>query len=387
MTAPLNPTLELAQALLARPSITPDDQGCQAILAQRLQALGFEITPITINKVTNLWAKRGNQQPTVCFAGHTDVVPPGELTQWHSPPFEPTIQNARLTARGAADMKSSLAAMIIACERFLKQHPEPAGSIAFLITSDEEGEALDGTAAVLRLLKAQNLLPEFCLVGEASSEKTLGDTIKIGRRGSLTGTVKILGKQGHVAYPHLAHNPIHLAFAPFKALSEYVWDEAVHPFPATTLQFANIRSGTGTNNVIPGVLEADFNLRFSPQTSAEKIKTITENFFNQYACPYEIQWRLSAKPFYTPIDSPFVRAVVDSVKKIMGAPPVCSTAGGTSDGRFFAEYGIPVVELGPVNESVHQVNEWIEVEALETLSRLYEEILGAVLVSGDSADS
>ena len=371
-------TLELALGLLARPSVTPRDEGCQQILANFLEPLGFTIEHITVNQVSNLYAIRGKTEPTLCFAGHTDVVPPGELKAWRSPPFTPTIENNLLTARGAADMKSSIAAMATACERFIAKYPNQSGSIAFLITSDEEGPAHDGTHAVLKILKERNQIPKWCLVGEASSTNKLADTIKVGRRGSMTGYLKIIGKQGHVAYPELANNPIH-QLAPLAEIAALTWDKATPPFPATSLQFANIHAGTGATNVIPGVLEANFNLRYSPQITPDFIKLTIENVLKKHNCEYQIEWQVGGKPFYTPDSSHLIQTVSHTIEKTLGYAPIHSTSGGTSDGRFFAEYGTEVVEVGPLNASIHQVNENIKVDELEKLSELYEAILMEML--------
>ncbi len=373
-------TLDLAQELLARPSITPNDEGCQEIIAKRLKAIGFEIAHFPVNDVKNLWATRGKANPMLCFAGHTDVVPIGNEKDWHSPAFTPTIRDGKLYARGAADMKSSIAAMITACERFIARYPDLNGSIAFLITSDEEGKALDGTQAVLKQLSKRKEIPQWCLVGEASSVEKLGDTIKVGRRGSLTGYFKIFGKQGHVAYPDLAKNPIHLAFAPLAEIANTTWDLGSYPFPPTTLQFANIHSGTGTNNVIPGILEGNFNLRFSPSSTPDMIQQKVEDILRKHELRFEINWVLSGKPFYTPVSSKLIQTVTQTIEKVMGHNPNHSTTGGTSDGRFFAEYGTEVVEVGPNNATIHQVNECIDVKELDQLSTLYEEILVGMLV-------
>ncbi|MGE3320055.1 MAG: succinyl-diaminopimelate desuccinylase [Candidatus Berkiella sp.] len=368
-------TLELACQLLERPSVTPNDEGCQQIIAQYLQKLGFTIHHFPFNQVSNLFAVKGTGEPSFCFAGHTDVVPTGEQSAWRSPPFTPTIEGNTLTARGAADMKSSIAAMITACERFIKNHPNHPGSLSFLITSDEEGPAIDGTQAVLKALQQQNLIPKWCLVGEASSTEKLADTIKVGRRGSMTGYLTIMGKQGHVAYPQLAHNPIHHAMAALDEIVSHVWDQGSAPFPATSLQFANIHAGTGATNVIPGTLEANFNLRYSPLTTPDRIQQTVENILTKHGCQFELRWVIGGKPFYTPDTSQFIQKVSHTIEKTLGYAPIHSTSGGTSDGRFFAEYGTEVVEVGPLNASIHQINEHICVDELEKLSELYEEIL------------
>jgi succinyl-diaminopimelate desuccinylase len=372
-------TLDFAIALLERPSITPLDEGCQQLLASFLEPLGFKIEHIKVNEVNNLYAIRGNEEPTLCFAGHTDVVPTGDISTWRSPPFTPTIENNTLTARGAADMKSSIAAMATACNRFIAHFPNHKGSIAFLITSDEEGPARDGTSAVLKMLKEQNRIPKWCLVGEASSTDKLADTIKVGRRGSMTGYLKIIGKQGHVAYPDLAKNPIHQALTPLAEIAALQWDIATPPFPATSLQFANIHAGTGATNVIPGILEANFNLRYSPQITPDFIKQTIENILKKHECEYHIDWQVGGKPFYTPDSSHLVQTISNTIEKTLGYSPIHSTSGGTSDGRFFAEYGTEVVEVGPINASIHQVNENIKIDELEQLSALYEQFLVALL--------
>jgi succinyl-diaminopimelate desuccinylase len=331
------------------------------------------------DQTRNLWAKKGMGKPTLCFAGHTDVVPPGEIG-WLSPPFTPTIRDGFLFGRGTADMKSAIAAMVTACERFLQQYPTHQGSIAFLITSDEEGPALDGTQAVLRELKRQDEIPQWCLVGEASSTVKLGDVIKVGRRGSMTAYLKIIGLQGHVAYPTLAKNAIHHALGALDAIAKEVWDEGEAPFPPTTLQIANIHAGTGATNVVPGILEANFNLRYSPKSKPETIQQRVEEILKQFGCEFEIQWVVGGKPFYTPPSSRFIQIVMGCIEKEMGYAPEASTSGGTSDGRFFAEYGTEVVEVGPNNASIHKVNEHINVEELDRLSQLYEQILIEALI-------
>jgi len=370
-------TLKLATTLIARPSITPDDQGCQDIIIERLAALGFKVQRFNIGKTSNFYAVLGTSRPVLCFAGHTDVVPPGE-TGWINPPFMPTERDGVLYGRGAADMKSSIAAMVTATERFLIKHPRFNGSIAFLITSDEEGDAVDGTQAVLKLLSEKNNLPDWCLVGEASSSQRLGDTIKIGRRGSLSAKLQFKGVQGHVAYPHLGKNAIHLALKPLQDIANLTWDETVAPFPLTTLQMSNIHAGTGALNVIPGELTVNLNLRFSPNYKPEFIQKRIEQCLQE--CDHEISWTQGGKPFLTDLDHPFVHNVMSSVEHYCGHLPEASTSGGTSDGRFFAEYGIAVVEVGPINESVHKVNENINIEDLTHLSKLYEKILENALL-------
>lgn len=372
-------TLDLACQLLEKPSVTPNDEGCQQLLAEYLQKLGFTIHHLPFGQVSNLFAVRGSGEPHFCFAGHTDVVPTGELSAWRSPPFTPTIAGNTLTARGAADMKSSIAAMCTACERFINKQPNHPGRISFLITSDEEGQAVNGTQAVLKTLHERNLIPKWCLVGEASSTDKLADTIKVGRRGSMTGYLKIMGKQGHVAYPQLADNPIHRAMAALEEIASHIWDQVSPPFPTTSLQFANIHAGTGATNVIPGVLEANFNLRYSPQTTPDRIKNTIEGILTQHGCLFELRWVIGGKPFYTPDSSEFIQAVSHTIEQTLGYAPIHSTSGGTSDGRFFAEYGTHVVEVGPINASIHQINEHILVDELDQLSELYEQILISLL--------
>ena len=374
----MSETLELAKALINYESVTPNDSGCQQLLQQRLEKIGFTVMHFPVNQVSNLWAKKGTGKPTLCFAGHTDVVPPGK-TGWISPPFTATVRDGFLYGRGAADMKSSIAAMVTACERFVKNHPTHQGSMAFLITSDEEGPALDGTQAVLKILNERNEIPQWCLVGEASSVEKLGDTIKVGRRGSLTAHLKIIGQQGHVAYPQLAKNAIHQALKPLDAIAQTRWDEGFGPFGPTTLQIANIQAGTGATNVIPGMLEVNFNLRYSPKSSPEHIQQTVENILKQHHCEYEIKWTLGGKPFYTEPSHPFAQLIMSTIEQQLGYAPDPSTSGGTSDGRFFAEYGTAVVEVGPNNASIHKVNECINVAELDQLSALYEQILIAAL--------
>ncbi len=370
--------LELTLELLRRPSITPHDEGCQPLLLERLQAIGFQGEFMDAGEVRNLWARRGQQGPLLVFAGHTDVVPTGPLPQWHSPPFTPTIRDGLLYARGAADMKSSLAAMVVACERFFARHPEPRGSVAFLITSDEEGVARDGTRHVVELLRQRAIHPDWCIVGEPSSDAHLGDTIKVGRRGSLNAVLRIIGRQGHVAYPQRADNPIHRAMPALAELCSEVWDQGNADFPASSLQISNISAGTGANNVIPGELSAVFNIRFSTEIDEASLRARTEAILQRHGLSYEISWSLSGLPFLTP-DGPLRQAVIDSIQAQLGRTCVCSTSGGTSDGRFIATLGTQVVELGPINHSIHQIDECVAVADLEALARVYEDILVRLL--------
>ncbi len=371
-------TLALACALIERPSVTPKDAGCQRLLGDRLARLGFRLEPMPFGEVQNLWARLGDSGPLFCFAGHTDVVPPGPESAWTSPPFTPALREGRLYGRGAADMKGSLAAMVTACERFLARHPEPRGSIAFLITSDEEGPAVDGTKRVVERLQARGETIDWCLVGEPSSTATVGDVIKNGRRGSLNARLVVRGRQGHVAYPHLADNPIHRALPALDALARTRWDEGNDHFPPTTFQISNLQAGTGATNVIPGELTCLFNFRFSTESTAEGLMRRTEAILDRHALDYEIHWSLSGQPFLTPAGE-LVAAACEAVRGVAGIEPVLSTSGGTSDGRFIAPTGAQVIELGPVNASIHQVDEWVSVNDLERLSAIYEAILERLL--------
>lgn len=370
--------LALARDLIARRSVTPEDAGCQALIAGRLSDAGFACEVIRCGEVTNLWARRGSAPPLVCFAGHTDVVPTGPLEQWHSDPFVPTVRDGRLYGRGAADMKSSIASFVCAVEAFVKERPEHSGSIALLITSDEEGPSVDGTARVVERLKQRNELIDYCVVGEPSSVKVLGDTIKNGRRGSLSGRLVVRGVQGHIAYPHLARNPIHL-FAP--ALAELVttrWDEGDEHFPPTSWQISNIHAGTGANNVIPAALEVEFNFRFCTKSTEQSLKQRLEGILSRHGLDFGIEWNLSGTPFITR-SGELVEAVKRSIAKRTGRAAELSTSGGTSDGRFIAQICPQIVELGPVNASIHKLNENIELIALEQLPSIYLDVLGALL--------
>ena len=370
----MSDTLELAKDLISRPSVTPEDIGCQALIAERLSKIGFKIEHMRFGETDNLWARRGNEGPLFTFAGHTDVVPTGPEENWKYPPFEPTIDNGNLYGRGTADMKSSIACMITACERFIAQNSDHNGSIAFLITSDEEGPAHDGTVKVIETLEARNEKIDWCLVGEPSSTNKVCDVIKNGRRGSIGCTLKVIGKQGHVAYPHLAKNPIH-EFAPvLKILTETEWDKGNEFFPPTTFQVSNIHAGTGVTNVIPGECEVIFNFRFSTAITDAQIRQRVEALLNEHNVEYEIDWALSGQAFSTERGK-LVNATQKAIKDICGFDSELSTAGGTSDGRFIAPTGAQVVELGPLNATIHQVNECVAIEDLETLSNVYEKIL------------
>ena len=370
----MSDTLELAKDLISRPSLTPEDSGCQTLIAERLSNIGFEIENMRFGETDNLWARRGTEGPLFAFAGHTDVVPTGPEENWKFPPFEPTIDNGLLYGRGTADMKSSIACMLTACERFIKNNLNHKGSIAFLITSDEEGPAHDGTVKVIETLEARNEKINWCLVGEPSSTDKVCDVIKNGRRGSLGCTLRVKGKQGHVAYPHLAKNPIH-EFAPvLKILTETEWDKGNEFFPPTTFQVSNIHSGTGVTNVIPGECEVIFNFRFSTAITDAQIRERVESLLNEHNFQYEIDWALSGQAFLTDRGD-LVNATQQAIKNTCGRDSELSTAGGTSDGRFIAPTGAQVVELGPLNATIHQVNECVSVSDLDVLSDVYENIL------------
>ncbi len=375
----LSPTLSLAMELIARPSVTPDDAGCQELLIQRLQTLGFNIERLPFEDVSNLWARRGTTGPLFCFAGHTDVVPSGPAERWTHPPFDPQIHEGYLCGRGAADMKGSIAAFITALERFIAHHPDHAGSIALLITSDEEGDFINGTPRVVEVLESRNEKIDWCIVGEPSSSKKVGDVIKNGRRGSISGTLKIYGKQGHVAYPHLISNPIHLAAPALAELAGITWDQGNDYFPPTSFQISNMHAGTGATNVVPGELEAKFNLRFSTEISADQIKQRVQTILDAHKLDYALDWVLSGHPFIT-AEGSLVNACRDSIQAITGQAAELSTSGGTSDGRFIAPTGAQVVELGPCNATIHQIDEQVRAADLDTLSSLYENILARLLV-------
>lgn len=375
-----NRTLALARELISRPSVTPEDGGCLELIAQRLAPLGFVFERIDTGGVCNLWARRGTAAPVLCFAGHTDVVPTGPLEQWASPPFQPTIRDGMLYGRGAADMKSSLAAFVTAIERFVAEHPDHAGSIALLLTSDEEGIATHGTVKVVEALAARGERLDYCVVGEPTSVSTLGDTIKNGRRGSLSGTLRVIGQQGHVAYPQLARNPIH-AFAPALAeLAATHWDDGNEFFPPTTFQVSNIHAGTGANNVIPGECEVLFNFRFASVSTADALKARTHAVLDRHGLEYRLDWHLSGKPFITGRGR-LVAALSAAIRDTLGVETALSTTGGTSDGRFIADICREVVEFGPVNASIHKVNECVAVAALAPLSEVYERTLRGLLAA------
>lgn len=372
-------TLELAKTLISRASVTPDDAGCQDIMISRLQAIGFKVEKLRFGDVDNFWARRGNTNPLYCFAGHTDVVPTGPEDQWQTPPFTPTIKDDYLYGRGACDMKGSLAAMVTACEQFISEHPNHNGSIAFLITSDEEGPAINGTVKVVEHLENRNEKITGCIVGEPSSSSRLGDVIKNGRRGSLGCTLTINGVQGHVAYPQLAANPIHLFAPALTELSNETWDEGNDFFPATSFQVSNIKAGTGATNVIPGELQVVFNFRFSTEVTHEQLQQRVTAILDKHELDYDLQWNLSGLPFLTK-SGELVNASLSAIKLVTGQDSILSTAGGTSDGRFIAPTGAQVVELGPVNATIHKVNECVKVEELDALSDVYKTMLEQLLI-------
>jgi len=371
-------TLSLLTELIAKPSETPDDKGCQQLLIERLSAIDFECDTLIFEDVTNLWARRGNSAPLLAFIGHTDVVPTGPLDEWHSDPFEPEIRDGLLYGRGAADMKSGIAAMVTACERFVKQHPDHNGSIALLITSDEEGPALNGTIKVIETLETRGEKIDWALVGEPSSSSQLGDVVKNGRRGSIGANLTVHGVQGHVAYPHLADNPVHRVMPALTELCEREWDQGNESFPATSYQISNINAGTGAHNVIPGQVEVIFNLRYSTELDHQQIIDTTESILKKHGFDYSIDWQHSGYPFLT-AEGELVEAAKQSIKAITGLDTELSTAGGTSDGRFVAPTGAQVLELGPVNASIHKINEHVRVSDLDRLSEIYQGILAKLL--------
>ena len=377
-----DPTLDLAKQLISAPSVTPEDAGCQQIMVQRLQKLGFAIEPLEFEdehgKVTNFWARRGQQSPCLAFAGHTDVVPAGPLEQWSSDPFTPQIRDGHLFGRGAADMKSSLAAFITAIEDFIAEHPDHLGSLALLITSDEEGRATCGTVRVIETLEQRQEKIDYCVVGEPSSSNALGDVIKNGRRGSLGGKLVIQGIQGHVAYPHLADNPIHKSGNVINALCSIDWDQGNEYFPPSSFQISNVHSGTGATNVIPETLEITFNIRFSTELDEQTIKQKIETSLDQLDIDYEIDWTLFGLPFLTPRGT-LVDACLKAIEDNQNIEAELSTSGGTSDGRFIAPTGAEVVELGPVNATIHKVNECVDVRAPAQLSKIYCSIMKNIL--------
>ena len=372
-------TLQLAKSLISRPSVTPNDKGCQAIMIDRLEKIGFKIHPLKFGDVDNFWATHGDTGPIFSFAGHTDVVPAGDDEAWKTPPFEPTVKDGLLFGRGAADMKGSLASMVVATENFIEKNPNHKGTVAFLVTSDEEGIAVNGTVKVVDYLKSLDQKIDYCLIGEPSSTSMLGDVIKNGRRGSLNGLLTIKGKQGHIAYPHLAENPNHLMTSVLKDLCQQQWDNGNEYFPATSFQISNIHSGSRVTNVIPGEVEIMFNFRYSTETTKEALQKKVNDILDSRKLNYSIDWSHSGFPFLTP-KGELVSACVDAIEKIKSIKPKLSTSGGTSDGRFIAQEGTQVVELGPINATIHQVDESVLVQDLEDLSKIYSQILTNLLV-------
>jgi succinyl-diaminopimelate desuccinylase len=371
-------TLELTQELIARASVTPVDGGCQQLMRDRLAHAGFTVERMDFGSVENFWATRGSGSPVLCFAGHTDVVPTGPLEEWKTEPFKPTIRDGRLYGRGAADMKSGLAAMVTAVEAFVAECPDHRGTIAFLITSDEEGPSVDGTKRVVEELKARGRKIDWCIVGEPSSEKVAGDTIKIGRRGSYSGRLTVQGVQGHVAYPQLAENPVHMLAPALAELTRHVWDQGNAHFQPTTFQVSNLNAGTGAPNVIPGELKARFNIRYNTEQTQQKIRQTVEGILDRHGVRYTIDWYVSGEPFYTP-PGMLSNGICVAVEKVTGNRPQLSTGGGTSDGRFIATMGAQVVELGVTNASIHKVNESVGVDEVHALHRMYLESLRQLL--------
>jgi len=379
MTTPTTDAIRLAQQLIQIDSITPHDKGCQKLIADYLTPLGFQCESMSFGEVENLWARKGTAQPTFVFAGHTDVVPTGPEQDWTHPPFAANIVDGMLYGRGAADMKSAIACFMVACKRFIETNPNHAGSIAFLITSDEEGPAINGTVKVIETLQARQEHFEYCLVGEPSSAKKLGDSIKNGRRGSLSGRLTIQGIQGHIAYPELANNPIHQMAPALTELTQTSWDQGNDYFPPTSFQVSNIHAGTGATNVIPAHCTIDFNFRFSTEQTPENLQQKVEAILNKHGIQYQLDWTLSGMPFITPAEGELIQAVKTATQAVMGYEPELSTGGGTSDGRFIAPTGAQVIELGPLNDTIHKVNECVAVSDLEKLVQIYQKTLENLL--------
>jgi succinyl-diaminopimelate desuccinylase len=380
LSTPASATILLTQELIRRPSVSPEDQGCLQVIAERLKTLGFEIERMPFGPVENIWARHGRSGPVLCFAGHTDVVPTGPREEWQTDPFEPVLKGGILYGRGAADMKSGLAAMITATERFISAHPNHTGTLAFLLTSDEEGPSVDGTRRVMEVLEARNEKITWCVVGEPTSTDALGDTVKIGRRGSLSGKLTVHGIQGHVAYPHLADNPVHSVAPALAELASRVWDKGNEFFQPTTFQISNINAGTGAPNVVPGELKARFNIRFSTEQTVETLQQTITEILNRHKVNYTLEWFVSGLPFFTP-PGKLSEAVQRAVKETTGRNPELSTTGGTSDGRFIAPTGAQVVELGVINASIHKVNESVRTQDVDTLSTMYERVMELLLAS------
>ena len=374
-----HPAFELSRELIARASVTPDDAGCQALLADRLAAAGFIVEPLAWGPVQNLWARRGTSGPLFCFAGHTDVVPTGPLDAWHTPPFEPSVVDGELVGRGACDMKCAIAAMVVACERFLARHPEPAGSIAFLLTSDEEGPAIDGSVRVVEHLRARGEHLDFCVIGEPTSVDAVGDMLKNGRRGSLSGRLVVKGRQGHIAYPHLAANPVHLLAPALAELTRTRWDDGNEDFQPTSWQVSNIHAGTGAGNIIPGSVEVQFNFRFAPTSSALSLRERFEAILRQHGLLFDLHWTLGGEPFHTGRGR-LVEVAVESIRAVTGRMPEISTTGGTSDGRFIKDICGQLIEFGARNATAHAVDERVSIETPALLAGIYEGMLERLLV-------
>jgi len=377
----MSKTLDLTRELMARASVSPTDGGCQSVMIERLELIGFEVERLRFGPVDNFWAKRGHGGPVFCFAGHTDVVPTGPLEDWRTDPFVPVVEGGMLYGRGAADMKSGLAAMLTASEEFVRRHPQHLGTIAFLITSDEEGPSVDGTRRVVEVLRERRETIDWCLVGEPSSEKSLGDTIKIGRRGSLSGRLTVHGVQGHIAYPQFADNPVHALAPALAELTSQVWDRGNEHFQPTTFQVSNISAGTGAPNVIPGELKARFNLRFSTEQTIEKLQATVEGILAKHRVNYSLEWFVSGHPFLT-APGRLSSAATRAVRELLQVTPKLSTGGGTSDGRFIAPMGAQVIELGVINETIHKVNECVRVDDIDRLHQLYLRTLELLLSQG-----
>ena len=376
---PVSATIALAQDLMGRASVTPEDKGCQALMIARLEAIGFKVERMRFGAVDNFWARRGTQKPVLAFAGHTDVVPTGPVEEWHTPPFEPTLKDGFLYGRGAADMKGSLASWVVALEQFIALYPDHHGSLALLITSDEEGPFVDGTTRVIDVLEARNEKIDWCIVGEPSSTNTLGDVIKNGRRGSLTAAITAKGIQGHVAYPHLVNNPIHKVVPALAELAATKWDDGNEFFPPTSFQIANINGGTGASNVVPGHVEVMCNFRYSTELTADDLTAKVEAILDRHEVDYDINWTYNGLPFLT-ASGALVDACLEAIKTTTGTDSQLSTAGGTSDGRFIAPTGAQVVELGPCNATIHKLNECVKVSDLEQLTLVYQAVLSRLMV-------
>ena len=376
--AVVDPALELSRDLIARASVTPDDAGCQDLLAARLAAAGFVVESLTWGKVTNLWARRGTTGPLFCFAGHTDVVPTGPLDAWQTPPFQPTVVDGELVGRGACDMKCAIAAMVVACERFLARHPDPAGSIAFLLTSDEEGPAVDGSVRVVEHLRARGERLDYCVIGEPTSVEAVGDMLKNGRRGSLSGRLVVKGKQGHIAYPQLAANPVHLLAPALAELAGTRWDDGNEDFQPTAWQVSNIHAGTGAGNIIPGTVEVQFNFRFAPTSTAAGLRERFEAILRRHGLQFDLHWTLGGEPFHTGRGR-LVEVAIESIHAATGMAPEVSTTGGTSDGRFIKDICGELIEFGARNATAHAVDERVSVETPALLAGIYEGMLERLL--------